>query len=69
MRVEADQGLGKGSVPAFLLKLWKLVDDPAYDSIISWSQVRFKYFSFVSQPERNYPLGCVSDLFARNVHS
>lgn len=27
------------NVPAFLTKLWKLVDDPNYDHLIHWSQV------------------------------
>jgi hypothetical protein len=28
-------------VPAFLAKLWKLVDEPSSDHLISWSQVSF----------------------------
>ena len=30
-----------GNVPAFLTKLWRLVDDPSTDDLISWSRVRF----------------------------
>lgn len=32
-----NSGLG---VPAFLAKLWRLVDDPETNSLIYWSQVR-----------------------------
>ena len=28
-----------GNVPAFLVKLWRIVGDKSLDSIISWSQV------------------------------
>lgn len=28
-----------GNVPAFLMKLWKLVEDPDLNEIISWNEV------------------------------
>ena len=28
-----------GNVPAFLIKLWKIVEDENLDNIVSWSQV------------------------------
>lgn len=35
------------SVPAFLAKLWRLVEEPETNSLISWSQAS-KNFSFSS---------------------
>lgn len=32
------------SVPAFLAKLWKLVEDPETDDLICWSPVSTSYF-------------------------
>ena len=29
-----------GNVPAFLLKLWNILENPAYDTLISWNQVK-----------------------------
>lgn len=29
-----------GNVPAFLLKLWNILENPAYNTLISWNQVR-----------------------------
>lgn len=33
------------NVPAFLAKLWKLVDDPESDHLISWSPVSANMFT------------------------
>ena len=35
----APAGAIPGNVPAFLMKLWRLVEDRQLDDIISWSQV------------------------------
>ena len=29
----------QASIPAFLLKLWRIVEDPQFDHMISWHQV------------------------------
>ena len=29
------------NVPAFLAKLWKLVEDPTTDDLINWNEVMF----------------------------
>lgn len=31
--------LGTANVPAFLTKLWKLVEDPLYNDLICWNAV------------------------------
>ena len=36
---EGDSHVIPSSVPAFLVKLWKLVEDPQYDEHISWNKV------------------------------
>ena len=33
-----------GNVPAFLVKLWKIVEDENLDNIVSWSTVCLKNF-------------------------
>jgi hypothetical protein len=42
------------NIPAFLSKLWTLVEDPKYNELIAWDQVNFKntkttFFFFVIQ--------------------
>lgn len=39
MRMENRSFTISSGVPAFLAKLWKLVDDPSSDHLISWSSV------------------------------
>ena len=34
-----------GNVPEFLLKLWNILENPAYDTLISWNQVKKIYFT------------------------
>jgi hypothetical protein len=36
---------GTSSVPAFLAKLWRLVEEQETNSLISWSQASFSFFS------------------------
>lgn len=38
---EGDQYVIPSNVPAFLVKLWKLVEDQQYDMHISWNRVNF----------------------------
>ena len=37
---DADSSNIHSNVPAFLVKLWKLVEDPQYDDHISWNKAR-----------------------------
>ena len=37
---DADSSNIHSNVPAFLVKLWKLVEDPQYDEHISWNKAR-----------------------------
>ena len=40
--VHSDQTVivAPGNVPAFLLKLWNILENPAYSKLISWNQVK-----------------------------
>lgn len=41
---------GQSGVPAFLAKLWRLVDDSETNNLISWSSVCKKiYFTLISK--------------------
>lgn len=35
---------GTSSVPAFLAKLWRLVEEQETNSLISWAQASFSFF-------------------------
>jgi len=36
--------VGNSGIPAFLVKLWKLVEDPAFDDLISWNSLGISFF-------------------------
>lgn len=40
---DADSSGIPSNVPAFLVKLWKLVEDPQYEEHISWNKASFFY--------------------------
>ena len=44
-RMHAMGETGASTVPAFLTKLWTLVDDSSTDELICWDVVRRLYFS------------------------
>ena len=45
-------------VPAFLAKLWKLVEDSSSDHLISWSPVSFYMASVLSLRQYGFPILC-----------
>ena len=37
---DQDMIVAPGNVPAFLFKLWSILENPAYETLISWNQVK-----------------------------
>lgn len=55
------------NVPAFLSKLWKMVNDPTTDHLISWGQVMltlFQCFTFVTYVVISVCINFIVKLFA-----
>ena len=57
---DADSSNIHSNVPAFLVKLWKLVEDPQYDEHISWNKARL----FENKDYLFYALQVISSLWS-----
>ena len=42
-----------GNVPAFLLKLWNIVENPTYEHLVSWNHVFIIYFKLCNGVEKD----------------